>query len=131
MIKKYDYRSRTDMQALAREIRTSFVLTHPQFCALVTAAGIMRPNLIIRALAFVSSFRVPKAVFYYNFFVQLKKRNPANIHSSIEALAKHVEEGKDKVDPQSAGGLNGPEIDALLETMQWCGWNYPVERQVP
>jgi hypothetical protein len=129
-MKKYDHRSRTDMAALAREIRTSFPLTHPQFCAMVMANDIMRTNWLIMALAFISSWRVPKGVFYYNWFVQLKKRNPANISAAIESLADHVENGKDKSDPASAGGLNAAEVGALLMIMERCGWKMPIEREL-
>jgi hypothetical protein len=106
------------------------VLTHPQFYALVLSHDIMRPNWIIRALATLASWKVPKSIFYYNWMVQLKKRNPANMHAAIESLAKHIEAGKDKVDPESAGGLNGPELATLLTIMERCGWRMPILREL-
>jgi hypothetical protein len=116
------------MAVLADQIRSCSHLRHPAFYASVLAGDIMRTRWSLHLSAWIirKARRVTSAQAWYFLLVTMRTKYDAYvIHHAVEELARHVESGKDKVDPRSAAGLNGGELSLLLGLMAAHGWRDP------
>jgi hypothetical protein len=111
MTHPFDYTDADDMRRLAELVRDVPEAFRPIIVAGVLANDLMRCQWWLRAIVAVRAGRNP--FLRFDIWLAIAKRRPAEFNPLLEALAVHIVSGRDRVDPRSAGGLNGAEVDSL------------------
>jgi hypothetical protein len=107
-----DHRRYGDMRILADTVRDTPAEARPFLAAGILSHDLMRVQWWLRLIVALRSRRASvKRTYLYWLLI---KRIPAIVDPLIEATAKHITDGKDRVDPASVGGFNAVEVRTML-----------------
>jgi hypothetical protein len=126
----YDHTDPLDMLELAQQVRNFKKSSHPAFLAGIAALDIMRaPSKVLRFTVWgVRKLKgMSKSQAWCLVHIEMEKRDPGHLARCAEDLANHIVGGRDRVDPESFGGLNATEVTKLLGLMKQFGWEPPMQ----